>query len=83
MDGQLHLPHSDEGMVVLLKRQLSNYTWACFRLNALKVGAAYESTKLDTNNNEAFTGVALMENGLEVLLPNKLATSLVTYRRLS
>ena len=48
-----------------------------------KVGAVSESTKLDTNNNEAFTGVALMENGLEVLLPNKLATSLVTYRRLS
>lgn len=76
---QLHLPDSNEGIVVVLKRHLSSRTSALFQLNALERDASYQVTNLDTEQSKTITGGELIDTGLEVQLMNKPDSSLIHY----
>jgi len=78
---QLDLSDEGEGMVVALKRPLSNYTRAIFQLKALRREALYEITNLDTSENKTLTGGELMDKGLEAVLLDKPDSALLSYRR--
>lgn len=80
---QLDLPDKDEGMVVVLKRPVSTYVRAVFRLNALRADHVYEITSLDTKANKTLTGDELMHKGLQTELLNQPDSVLLCYRRKS
>ncbi len=77
---QLDLPDTGEGLMVVLKRPLSEYTRAVFPLSALQTGSVYEITNLDTNEKRTLSGRELMDKGLEVRLPDKPDSALLCYR---
>jgi alpha-galactosidase len=78
---QLHLPESQEGAVVVLKRPLSPCEDAALRLNDLDSNADYDVTNLDTGQTRTTPGAALMREGLRVHLGNKPDSALLVYRR--
>ncbi len=78
---QLDLPDKHEGLVVVLKRSLSDYTRATFPLRALEANAVYEIVNLDTNQTQTVTGRELMDKGLETRLLKKPDSALLHYRR--
>lgn len=80
---QLDLPDQGEGLVVVLKRSLSEYTRAGFELRAVGRDAMYEIRNLDTGESRTRGGKELMEAGLEVVLLKKPDSALLRYRRKS
>jgi alpha-galactosidase len=79
---QLHLPGTDEGIVVVLKRLASSSTRATFRLRGLGREAAYEVTNLDTGTSDKRLGSQLTDAGLEIELPRQPDSAIMRYRRL-
>lgn len=79
---QLDLPDWGDGIVVVVKRPLSNFTQALFPLQALTAGAAYEITNLDTGESKTLTGRELTSKGLEARLFEKPDSAVFRYRRL-
>ena len=53
---QLDLPEKQEGLVVVLKRPLSDYVSAPFPLMALDNQSSYEIINMDTGERRAITG---------------------------
>jgi hypothetical protein len=80
---QLDLPDQGEGMIVVLKRPLSDYRQAVFPLRALRRDAMYEITNLDTAANTTLSGKELIDKGLEAHLLNRPDSALLRYRRRS
>jgi alpha-galactosidase len=80
---QFNLPDSGEGIVVVVKRPLSDFTQAVYPLNGLSAGESYEITNLDTGETRTLTGRELADKGLEAKLPNRPDTALFRYRRRS
>ncbi len=80
---QFDLPDAGEGLLVVLKRPLSEYTRAVFPLNALQPGSNYELRNLDTNEKGTLTGKELMEGGVAVRLPAQPDSALLRYHRMS
>ena len=78
---QLDLPDEGEGIVVVLKRPLSNFTQAVFPLKALSTDAAYGLTNLDTGESRTLTGRELVEKGVEARLLQKPDSAVFRYRR--
>jgi len=78
---QLDLPESGEGLVVVLKRPMSEYVRAIFALHELKAGSGYEVTNLDSGEQSVVKGTELMNTGIEVKLPNRPDSTLISYRR--
>jgi alpha-galactosidase len=78
---QLDLPDEGEGMVVVIKRPLSNYSQAALRLQALLPGAAYEITNLDSGEARTSTGGDLKGKGLQVALGESPDSAVFRYRR--
>jgi alpha-galactosidase len=79
---QLDLPETGEGLIVVLKRSLSEYTDANFILNELEAGNSYQITNLDTGEETTASGADLMAKGLGVCLANKPDSALIRYRRI-
>jgi hypothetical protein len=79
---QLDLPETGEGLVVALKRPLSEYTEASFNLNALEAANNYQITNLDTGEQTISSGADLMAKGLGVCLANKPDSALIGYHRI-
>ncbi len=78
---QFDLPESEEGLVVVLKRPLSEFTGALFALNALRQEIYYEITNVDSGEKTTLRGRELMDKGLAVTLLAKPDTALLRYRR--
>jgi hypothetical protein len=78
---QFDLPETGEGLVVVLKRPLSQYAQAVLPLHALEEKGNYEITKLDTADRFTMTGKELAGKGLSVRLPAQPDSSLLCYRR--
>ena len=78
---QLDLPDEGEGIVVVVKRPLSDFTQAFFPLQALSTGAAYGLTNLDTGETRTLSGQELVGKGLEARLLQRPDTALFRYRR--
>jgi alpha-galactosidase len=78
---QFDLPDSGDGIVVVVKRPLSNFTQALFPLQALTDGAAYEITNLDTGESKTLTGRELANKGLEARLLEKPDSAVFRYCR--
>jgi hypothetical protein len=78
---QLDLPDQGEGIVVVIKRPLSNFIQAVFPLKALSPEAAHELTNLDTGETRSMTGRELADRGLEAKLLDRPDTALFQYRR--
>jgi len=76
---QFDLPDSREGLVVVLKRPLSQYTQALY-LHALEAKNDYEITNLDTGEKWTTSGKELSGKGLSVRLPAQADSSLLCYR---
>ncbi len=78
---QMHLPESDEGVLVVLKRSWSNLTQGQFALEVLTPDATYQLTNLDTNQTRISTGRELMELGIDIQLTNKPDSTLIMYKQ--
>jgi alpha-galactosidase len=78
---QLHLPESDEGLVVVLKRPKSSQTSRRLRFLGLDGQRVYEVTHLDSRKTQTMTGAALIEQGLEVQLNRQPDSALIRYAR--
>ena len=80
---QLHLPDTDEGIIVALKRPASTRTNATLRLQGLDRDASYEVTDLDTGHSDRLAASRLTEAGLEIELLRQPDSAIVHYRRLA
>jgi alpha-galactosidase len=78
---QFDLPESGEGLLVVLKRPLSEFTEALFAMNALQLGSYYEIANVDSGDKATFSGKELMEKGLAVTLLARPDSALLRYRR--
>ena len=80
---QLHLPDTEEGIVVALKRPASTRTHATLCLQGLDRDAGYEVTNLDQGGSDRPAAGRLTDVGLEVELPRQPDSVIVRYRRLA
>ena len=80
---QLHLPDTDEGVVVALKRPASPYASVTLRLRGLSRDASYEVTNLDTGHSDKLTAGRLTDTGLEIELLRQPDSAIIRYRRLA
>jgi alpha-galactosidase len=78
---QFDLPETGEGLVVVLKRPLSEFTQALFALKALQPGSDYEISNADSGDKTTFGGRELMGKGLAVTLLARPNSALLRYRR--
>jgi len=76
------VPETDEGLLAVLERPLSDYTGAVFPLNELRAERSYCVTNLDANERKTLHGRELMEQELEVRLPEQPDSALLTYHLL-
>lgn len=77
---QLHLPESDEGLLVVLRRPGSDQQSQMLKLRGLNPQASYELTNLDPGLSRTLLGAELATPGLEVPLPRKPDSALIRYR---
>ncbi|MGE5295644.1 MAG: alpha-galactosidase [Solirubrobacterales bacterium] len=80
---QLHLPDTNEGIAVILKRPASTCTKATLRLYGMVNGATYEVTNLDKGRSERRTAEQLIDQGLDIELPRQPDSAILQYRRLA
>jgi alpha-galactosidase len=80
---QLHLPDTDEGIVVALKRPASTRTKTILCLQGLSRDASYEVTNLDTGRSDRVASSRLTDAGLEIELPRQPDSAILRYRRLA
>lgn len=78
---QFDLPESGEGLVVVIKRPLSNYTQALYPVHALEAQGKYEITNLDSGEKFVMGGTELSSKGVNVQLPAQPDSTLLCYRR--
>lgn len=78
---QLHLPDDDAGIVVVLKRPMSDFTESVFPLQAMNAGASYELTGLAPGGVRTMTGRELSEKGLPARLLAKPDSAVYRYSR--
>ncbi len=78
---QLHLPETDEGLVVVFRRPKSTQNRQCLRLFGLDVQKSYEITNLDSSQKQRTQGGALVQQGLEVQLDRQPDSALIRYAR--
>ena len=76
---QLHLPQSNEGLVVVLKRPKSAQKTQRLRLFGLDSQAMYEVTNLDNAHVERLGGKALVDAGIEVQLARQPDSAIYRY----
>lgn len=77
---QLYRGEKREGLIVVLKRPLSDYVSATFPLMALDSQGSYEIINIDTGERRVIAGKELTSRGLELSLPNKPDSALIHYR---
>ena len=77
---QLHLADRQEGLVVVLKRPLSNFITAVFPLKALDQDRSYELFNMDSGERLVISGKTILQQGLKVTLPRKPDTALIRYK---
>jgi alpha-galactosidase len=78
---QFDLPHSGEGLVVVIKRPLSQYTQALYPLRALEATGSYGITNLDTGEKRTVSGRELSGKGLNLRLAAQPDSALICYQR--
>jgi hypothetical protein len=78
---QLDLPSQGEGVVVVLKRHLADYSRASLPLRAIRVDSHYEITNVDTGEHKIVTGRELTDKGIEVRLLKAPDSALLIYQR--
>ena len=78
---QLDLPEEGDGLIVVLKRPLSPYTHATFRLHALRDDTSYKLVNLDSNEARTCSGRDLHSPGLDLQLTRNPDSALIVYRR--
>ncbi len=78
---QFDLPDAGEGLLVVIKRPLSQYAQALYPLRALEANSDYEITRLDTGDQWTMSGKELSSKGLSVRLAAQPDSSLLCYRR--
>jgi len=77
---QFDLPETAEGLVVVLRRESSQYTQAMLPLKALRPGAVYEITNVDTAESRTVSGRLLVEEGFRLSLFRRPDSALIRYR---
>jgi alpha-galactosidase len=77
---QLHLPETDEGLIVVLKRPRSPYSRAIFALQGLQAEHEYELADLDREQTETASGAQLTDGGLAVTLKGQPDVAVIRYR---
>ncbi len=78
---QLHLPESNEGLIVVLKRPASGYESVQLQLHSLGGDASYELVNRDTKETSRRKGSELRASGLTVRLSGKPDSAVIQYRR--
>ena len=78
---QFDLPDMGEGLLVVLKRPLGEFTEALFALKALQPGSYYEIANVDSGDKATLSGKDLMGKGLAVTLLARPNSALLYYRR--
>jgi alpha-galactosidase len=78
---QFDRPEVGEGFVEVFRRSASPYETANFKLKGLDAGARYTVTNLDASGSQEFSGKALMEDGLPVVLRQKPDSALFLYKK--
>jgi alpha-galactosidase len=78
---QLDRPEQGDGMVVVLRRPGSPYESARLPLRALRSGANYRVTNLDSSEVTWGTGKDLSQTGLRIVTRNAPASAVFTYQR--
>jgi hypothetical protein len=68
-------------MVVVFKRELSEYNEAAYRLFGLESDERYRVTNLDTGDQRVLRGRDLLEKGLDVRLLQAPDSAIFIYRR--
>lgn len=77
---QLHLPETQDGLVVVFRRPLSPCDRATLPLRGLSPDDEYELTHLDSGQMNTVSGKELIEQGLALKLPSRPASSLIRYK---
>jgi alpha-galactosidase len=80
---QFDLPAQGEGLVVILKRPLSDYSQAAFPLKALEKNAIYEITNLDNAKKQINSATELTSKGLDVHLLKRPDSVVLRYKKMS
>jgi alpha-galactosidase len=82
MAWQFDSPENGEGMVQAFRRTNSPCEAVRFKLSGLNPTARYRVTDLDASAPTVIAGHELKENGLQVSLPQKRSSAILTYQRL-
>jgi len=80
---QFDRPEAGEGVVQAFRRAENARESACFRLRGLEPDAVYVLTNLDVAGATEKTGRELMNDGLSVVLNDRPAAAIITYKKKS
>jgi len=75
---QLNQPGTGKALLIALRRPDSPYETASFRLRDLQAGKVYKVTNLDTKEQRRISGKQLAEEGLQVAIPARPGSALIT-----
>ena len=81
MAWQFHRPDLDKGMVQAFRRADSVYTTACLALHGLDPTATYRIEDVMTGNAATKTGAELMDDGLEITMPEQPMAKVLLYSK--
>jgi alpha-galactosidase len=81
MAWQFNRPESGDGMVQAFRRHNSPYESSRYHLRGLEPQACYSVKDVDTGRSHRYTGRQLMDDGLEVRIPEKPNAVILTYSR--
>lgn len=79
---QFHRPEKGDGVVQAFRRPASPNSTVRLKLRWLDLNARYRVTTIEGEPVGTYTGMALMEEGLPVTLPNRPQAGVLEYRRL-
>ena len=82
MAWQFDSPESGEGVVQVFRRANSPVEVTRLKLGGLDPSARYRVTDLDASTPTEVTGRELKEKGLQLSLPQKRSSAILTYQRL-
>jgi len=80
MAQQFHRPDLDEGLIIIIRRELSEESCKTLKLHGLDPNATYELTWDLSGDKRQATGAELMSK-FDVTLPKKKSSDLIVYRK--
>ena len=79
---EFNVPESGKGMIQVFRRQNSPYQSARFRLRDLDAGSDYKLINLDTGESRQASGRELLQDGIEIHLPDRPQAAIYTYSKI-